>query len=220
MKNAIFYKTFPVGKLGCNCTILGDHKTKEAIVIDAGDDFETIQKILQAEGFAVKYAIHTHAHIDHIGATFDVQKNHNCQVCLHKEDLPLYQNINQQAMFLGLPTDYKITEVTSYLQNKDDVCVNDIQLQALHTPGHTPGSMCFYSPKLKLGEQEIPVLFSGDTLFYSSIGRTDLWGGDHDQILASIKEDLLTLPEETLVICGHGKPTTIGFEKQNNPFLK
>lgn len=210
---------FPVGPFQCNCIILGDPATKEAIVIDPGDEVDRIVKRLKAHGLTVRSILHTHTHIDHISATTDLQKETNARVLLHKADLPLYENMAAQAQFLGLPPSKGGTQapVDEYLDDGQSIKVGGIiDGVVLHSPGHTPGSCGFYFPRLK----EVGVLFPGDTLFAGSIGRTDLWQGDYDQEIASIKKKFLPLGDEVIVIPGHGPQTTIGFERLNNPFLR
>lgn len=211
--------TFPVGPLQCNCSIVADQNSGEAIIVDPGDDAEEIIKRVQSKGFDVKYLLQTHAHIDHVAATDQVQKTCGGKVCLHKSDLPLYENLALQAQFLRYNSVPSAADVTEYLQGGEIVEASKaLKMDILFTPGHTPGSLCFYLSEF--GESKTPVLFSGDTLFFRSIGRTDLWGGDSKQILDSLKNQIMTLPDETVVICGHGKQTTLNFEKANNPFLK
>lgn len=217
----MFIKVFPVGAFQCNCTIIGDLKTGDAIVIDPGDEAERIIKELKSQNLTARYILHTHAHLDHIGATRALKEGCGGQVCLHKDDLFLYENIAMQAELLRLPVDTRIVPVEHYLVHNDPIeCHADLRCTALHTPGHTPGSMCFLFENLSLSDQKINLLFSGDTLFMGSVGRTDLWGGDHAQLIASIKEKLLVLPGETIVVSGHGPQTTIGQELKINPFLQ
>lgn len=213
----MFIKTFPVGAFQCNCTVIADEETGQAMVIDPGDE---IEKILDQIQFDVKYIIHTHAHIDHIGATKALHQKQGGEICLHKEDLPLYENMAMQAQLLGVDMDCDVLPVQTYIECGDTLeCSSNLRMNVVHTPGHTPGSVCFFLEKFLSTSQETPLLFSGDTLFMRSIGRTDLWGGDHSQILASIREKLFSLPPETVVIPGHGPQTCIGDEIQQNPFL-
>lgn len=208
----MFLKTFPVGPFQCNCSIFADEKTGEAVVIDPGDEAQEILRLLQEQGFTVRYLLHTHAHLDHICATKEVYEKTNASICLHKADQFLYDNIEMQGRSLGLAHALSVAPVTKYLEHGDEISVSDLPIKVLHTPGHTPGSICF---SLK----DHNLLFAGDTLFYRSIGRTDLWGGDYDQIINSIKTKLLRLDPITTVIPGHGPKTTIGAEGQKNPFL-
>ena|SRR5215471_11870297 len=206
-------QTLPVGPLQCNCTILFDEETREALVVDPGDESPRILKALTDLNARTLALLHTHGHFDHIGATSDVAEATGAAIRLHAGDRFLYDSLAEQASFFGLslraprPPDQPLSdgEVISF---------GGFQVRAIHTPGHTPGSTSF------LLEGESPILFSGDTLFHRSIGRTDLWGGDTDQILASIRERLFTLPPETPVVCGHGPRTTIGEERKLNPFVR
>jgi len=206
-------QTLPVGPLQCNCTILFDEERREALVVDPGDEAPRILKALTDLNARTLALLHTHGHFDHIGATSDVAEATGAAIRLHAGDRFLYDSLAEQASFFGLslraprPPDQPLSdgEVISF---------GGFQVRAIHTPGHTPGSTSF------LLEGESPILFSGDTLFHRSIGRTDLWGGDTDQILASIRERLFTLPAETPLVCGHGPRTTIGEERKLNPFVR
>lgn len=213
----MFVKTFPVGSFQCNCTILGDETTGEAVVIDPGDEAPRILAELEKKSLKVKYILHTHAHLDHIGATRLVQEKTGGKIGLHKDDLFLYENIAMQGQFLGLRIDPQVPPVDHYLEHADVLEWGGTQTKVFHTPGHTPGSITFHMKDV-LSQKDL--LFAGDTLFMGSIGRTDLWGGDYDLILDSIKTKILTLKEDTVVVCGHGPNTTIGQEKKFNPFLQ
>lgn len=212
----MFIKTFPVGAFQCNCTIIADPESRDAIVIDPGDEAERILQELATQQITVLYIVHTHAHIDHIGATKKIAQKTDGIICLHKDDLFLYNNMALQAQVLGVDMDCHVLPIQQFIAHGDVLEVSPaFKADVIHTPGHTPGSVCFLIGRT----QGSPLLFAGDTLFQGSIGRTDLWGGDHGQIIASIKEKLLALPAETLVICGHGPQTTIGSEAKHNPFL-
>lgn len=207
-------EVFPVGPFQCNCTILGDEKTGEAIVVDPGDQFEFIQDRLHTHGLTkVKSIVHTHAHLDHIGATALLQRATNAPVGLHEGDRFLWENASMQAMMLRL-REPEMVDFDLKLEDGHTVRFSDVEGEVIHTPGHTPGSLCFHFPVLD------KLLIAGDTLFQGSIGRTDLPGGDYQQILSSIKQRLLTLDDDTQVIPGHGPVTTIGKEKKINPFLQ
>jgi hydroxyacylglutathione hydrolase len=206
-------ETFPVGLLQCNCTILGDEKTGEAIVIDPGDDAERILQVLKQHGLKPKQIVCTHTHIDHVGGIDDLQKKSGVPAAIHKADLTLFEHLDVQAQFIGLPAP-NAGVIDSFVQDGDAVACQGIEMGVLHTPGHTPGSTTFH---LKSGRN---ILFTGDTLFRQSIGRTDLWGGSYEEIIRSIQRKLMTFDDETLVISGHGPSTTIGAERRNNPFLK
>ncbi len=206
-------ETFPVGLLQCNCTILGDKETGEAIIIDPGDDADTILEAVRKHGLKPKQIVCTHTHIDHVGAIDDLQQRLGVPAAIHKADLMLFDNLDIQAQWIGLPPP-KRGVIDSFVQDGEAVACNGIELGVLHTPGHTPGSTTFHLG----GDRNI--LFTGDTLFMQSIGRTDLWGGSHPEIIRSIQRKLMTFDDDTLVISGHGQSTTIGHERRHNPFLR
>lgn len=214
-------ETFPVGLLQCNCTVLGDPKSGRALVIDPGDEPGAILAVLQRHGLQAEAILHTHAHLDHVQATRELAESTGARVMLHPGDQFLYDSVEMQAQMLGFPVPDTMP-VDHHVRDGETVAVGGIHGEILHTPGHTPGSLC-----LRVGSETgaaAPLLagrlFAGDTLFLGSIGRTDLWGGDMDQILRSIHERLLTLPDETIVVPGHGPLTTIGAERRSNPFLR
>lgn len=206
-------ETFPVGLLQCNCTILGSEQTREAIVIDPGDDIPMVLDRLEKHGLTAKYVIATHGHLDHVGGFSEIKDGTGAPVYLHKEDVFLYDALEMQAMMIGIAQP-ESTNIDGHLNHGDELGIGDIKVQVLHTPGHTPGSICFHTPD---GD---PRLFAGDTLFMGSIGRTDLWGGSTEQIMDSLRTRLVTLADETIVVPGHGPATTIGREKRFNPFLQ
>jgi hydroxyacylglutathione hydrolase len=216
----MIYIKLPVGMLQCNCSIIGDPKTLEAIVVDPGDEVERILSLLGRYQLKVKAIVSTHAHIDHVGGLAKLHQYTGAPVMMHTDDLPLYHAMEMQAAFLGMQPP-ELTEVDHLLKEGDALQWGEFQANVIHTPGHTPGSVCLYLPKenTKITLTR-PHLFAGDTLFSGSIGRTDLWGGSMDQILESLKEKLLQLPDDTLVYPGHGGNTTIGQERESNPFLK
>ncbi len=209
----MIHEVFPVGMLACNCSILGDESTGEAVVIDPGDDIGQVQQILAKHHLRAKYIVATHAHIDHVGGIEKLKQATGAAVLMHKSDLPLYQNLALQAEWLGVATP-GVTDVDQFLKEGDLLHWGGQSLEVLHTPGHSPGSISLHVP----GENHR--ILSGDTLFQGSIGRTDLWGGSMDEILRSIQNRLLILPDETPVFPGHGLPTTIGAERKGNPFLQ
>ena len=205
-------ETFPVGPLRCNCTILGDEVTHEAVVVDPGDNIPEILSRLHKHGLTLRQIVITHAHIDHVGGAVLLKKATGAPVFLNRHDLGLLGAMEMQAGWLGVPT----PEVASPDASADDgltVGLATLPAEVIHTPGHTPGSICLLFPQQHL-------LLAGDTLFAGSIGRTDLPGGDGRQILRSLRERLMVLPETTRVLPGHGPETTIGEEKQSNPFLQ
>ena len=204
--------TFPVGPLRCNCTILGDETSGEAMVVDPGDNVPQILSFLAKHQLTLKQIVVTHGHIDHVGGAARLKKATGAPVLLNQNDLPLLETMDEQAGWLGVPT----PEVEAPDASADEGMTAGIAghaAQILHTPGHTQGSICLHFAPEKL-------LLAGDTLFAGSIGRTDLPGGDGKQILRSLHERVLTLADETRVIPGHGPVTTIGRERATNPFLK
>ncbi len=209
-----------MGMLGCNCTILACPDTKQALVIDPGDDAADILADLARDGLTAVKLLHTHAHFDHVMGTADVAAATGADVILHREDRWLYDHTLVQIEMFGVrrrdgqpwrPPPPPTRELTG-----DEVLpFGRREARAVHTPGHTPGSTCFYVE----GASETPLLLAGDTLFAQSIGRTDLWGGSLETIRRSIRERLFTLPDDTLVIPGHGPPTTVAAERESNPFV-
>jgi hydroxyacylglutathione hydrolase len=205
-------ETFPVGRLQCNCTILGDEQAGEAIVIDPGDEVGRIHRRLTELGLKLKQILVTHGHIDHVGGALKLKRLTGAPILLNENDLPLLKMMDTQAGWLGIatpetaPPDDPLTDGLS-------VGLESCPAQVLHTPGHTQGSICLHFAPLKL-------LIAGDTLFAGSIGRTDLPGGNFHQIIDSIESRLLPLADETRVLAGHGPATTIGAERKSNPFLR
>jgi glyoxylase-like metal-dependent hydrolase (beta-lactamase superfamily II) len=205
-------ETFPVGLLQCNCTLLGDEAAGEAMVIDPGDNVPYILERLAAHRLKLKQIVVTHAHIDHVGGALRLKRATGAPVLLNENDLPLLKMMDVQAAWLGVAP----PEVAAPDENAQEgllVGVGNHRAEVLHTPGHTQGSICLHFAPEKL-------LFAGDTLFAGSIGRTDLPGGDGRQILLSIHERLMPLRDETRVIPGHGEETTIGKERESNPWMR
>jgi hydroxyacylglutathione hydrolase len=213
-------ETLPVGPLQCNCSILGDETSREAIVVDPGDDIPRILALLARHSLTVKQIIITHAHIDHIAGAHRLKQLTGAPILYNENDLPLVKMMDVQAGWLGIPTpavskpddtldDGKLISIGASPERDQRGLAGII----LHTPGHTEGSVCLYLPDNSL-------LLAGDTLFADSIGRTDLPGGNTSKLLHSIHERLLTLPDEVTVIPGHGPGTSIGSERESNPFLQ
>jgi len=205
-------ETFPVGPLQCNCTILGDEQAGEAIVIDPGDEISRIQRRLTDLGLKLKQILVTHAHIDHVGGALKLKRLTGAPILMNENDLPQLKFMDMQAGWLGVATP-ETAPPDDLLTDGLKVGLESCPAQVIHTPGHTQGSVCLHFVPLKL-------LVAGDTLFAGSIGRTDLPGGDYDQIIQSIESRLLPLPDETKVLPGHGPATTIGAERKSNPFLR
>ena len=205
-------ETFPVGPLRCNCTILGDEATHEAMVVDPGDNIPEILSRLQKHGLTLRQIVVTHAHIDHVGGAAQLRKLTGAPVLMNQKDLALLGMMEMQAGWLGVPT----PEVAPPDASAEDglvIGLAALPAEVLHTPGHTPGSICLLFPAQHL-------LLAGDTLFAGSIGRTDLPGGDGRQILRSLRDRLLVLPDATRVIPGHGPGNLNWRERHSNPFLQ
>jgi glyoxylase-like metal-dependent hydrolase (beta-lactamase superfamily II) len=262
--DGLIHITIPVGMLQCNCSIIGDPATREALVVDPGDEVTRILELIGRHRLIVKAIVSTHAHIDHVGGLSKLHQYTGAPVLMHRDDLPLYQAMDMQASFLGvIPPE--LTDIDQLLKEGDVLRWGKFEAQVIHTPGHTPGSVSLYLPhdagkvtgsasapmvtneageKVSIAEllkqaqkgmdagdgpsppevvqlpAHAPQLFSGDTLFAGSIGRTDLWGGSMEQIMESLRTKLMHLPDDTVVYPGHGPVTTIGNERHLNPFLQ
>jgi hydroxyacylglutathione hydrolase len=271
----LIHITIPVGMLQCNCSIIGDPATREALVIDPGDEVTRILDLIGRHRLTVKAIVSTHAHIDHVGGLAKLHQYTGAPVLMHRDDLPLYQAMEMQAAFLGVQPP-ELIEIDQLLKEGDSLRWGSFEAQVIHTPGHTPGSVSLYLPhdagkvtvaetaqkntvttvdgeKIEIADllkqrlpqeateedsnaddraknelpeeaasiaKPAPQLFSGDTLFAGSIGRTDLWGGSMHQIMQSLRTKLMHLPDDTIVYPGHGPVTTIGHERHLNPFLQ
>ena len=208
----MIHEILPVGLLQCNCSIFGDEQSREAIVIDPGDDIGQIVAILEKHALRVTAIVITHAHIDHIGGAAKLKALTGAPVLMNANDQELYDHLEMQAAWLGIESPSR-TDIDTAIRDSDTLKLGPAEFHMLHTPGHTQGSTSLWIP----AENK---LIAGDTLFRDSIGRTDLPGGDARQILRSIEDRLLPLPEGTIVVPGHGPTTTIGREKERNPFLQ
>ncbi len=206
-------ESFPVGPLGCNCSIVADEASKRAIVVDPGGDFEGIRGKLDARGLTVVAIVHTHTHIDHVGATAPLRKATGAPACIHEADRFLYDLLPVQAAMIGCAMP-ETTEMEGSLKDGGAIAFGSGEMGVLHTPGHTPGSVTFV-----VKDGSATHVFAGDTLFRRGIGRTDLWGGDSQQIMRSLEGKILALPDDAIVVTGHGASTTIGEERRMNPFL-
>jgi glyoxylase-like metal-dependent hydrolase (beta-lactamase superfamily II) len=208
--------SFPVGALGCTCTLLACPDTCEALVIDPGDEAPRILDELRSRGWKAVQVVHTHAHFDHVLGTGEVAAAHQAETCLHRDDRFLYDHVADQLRLFGMaPPPGPPAALTRELSGGEVLAFGRHEARVIHTPGHTPGSLCLFVE----APGQAPLLFSGDTLFAGSIGRTDLWGGSMDAILTSIRGPLFALPDATEVIPGHGRPTTIERERADNPFV-
>jgi len=208
----MIHKILPVGPLLCNCSIIGDETTHEAMVIDPGDDIEDVLAIIRQNKLEVKQIVITHAHIDHVGGAMKLRAATGAPILLNQNDYALLKMLDVQASWLGMAVPADVT-IEASIADGESLQAGRLKANVIHTPGHTEGSVCLYFPAEKL-------LIAGDTLFARSIGRTDLPGGSFEKIIRSLKNRVMALPDETLVIPGHGPRTTIGEEREENPFLK
>lgn len=207
----MIHEIFPVGPLQCNCSIIGDETTREAMVIDPGDDISEVLDLVRKHNLQVKQIVITHAHIDHIGGAMKLRAATGAPILLNQNDYALLKMLDIQAAWIGVPSPGTV-EVDQSVTTGEKVSAGAHTAEVLHTPGHTEGSICLYFPAEKK-------LIAGDTLFAGSIGRTDLPGGSMQKIIRSLHDTVLTLPDETVVVPGHGELTTIGEERESNPFL-
>jgi hydroxyacylglutathione hydrolase len=208
----MIHKIFPVGPLQCNCSVLGDEQTREAMVIDPGDQIEGILEILRQEKLVLKQIVITHAHIDHVGGAMKLKAATGAPILMNQNDYALLKMLDMQAAWVGMRPPGEV-HVDEAIGQGRVLKIGEIPASVIHTPGHTEGSICVYIPEEKK-------LIAGDTLFAGSIGRTDLPGGSMEKIMRSLHTQVLALPDETEVTPGHGPITTIGEERETNPFLQ
>ena len=207
----MIHEILPVGPLQCNCSILGDEATRQAMVIDPGDDIDEVLTILSKHNLKVKQIVVTHAHIDHVGGAMKLRAATGAPILLNRNDLALLKMLDVQAAWVGMAAPGQV-EIDQCVGSADTVQAGSLSANVLDTPGHTEGSICLYFP----AENK---LIAGDTLFAGSIGRTDLPGGSFEKIIRSLHQTVLALPDDTVVVPGHGPLTTIGEERESNPFL-
>jgi len=205
------HEILPVGPLQCNCSVIGDDVSHEAIVIDPGDDIEDVLAVVRKHKLQVKQIVITHAHIDHVGGAMKLRAATGAPILLNQNDYELLKMLDVQAAWIGMAPPDKVV-IDQSVGQADTVKAGSLVADVIHTPGHTEGSICLYFPV----ENK---LIAGDTLFAGSIGRTDLPGGSMQKILRSLHDKVLALPDETIVVPGHGPLTTIGEERESNPFF-
>jgi len=211
----VIVETFPVGLLACNATIIGDEITREAIVVDGGDGVDDVLARLRHLGLRAKYLIHTHAHFDHIADVGRLRESTRASALLHHADLPIYHDQPRLVKLFGLPPLPEPVKLDGDLPDGERLAIGGVTCEVLHTPGHTPGSVCF-----AVANGGATTLLTGDTLFAGAIGRWDLGGTSMEDIVSSIHRKLLDYPDATPVVPGHGGFTTIGEERANNPYLR
>jgi hydroxyacylglutathione hydrolase len=207
----MIHEILRVGPLQCNCSVIGDETSHEAMVIDPGDDVQEVLDLIRKHNLQVKQIVITHAHIDHVGGAMKLRTATGAPILLNQNDYALLKMLDAQAAWIGMPSPGKV-DIDRSVTTGESVSAGSLTADILHTPGHTEGSICLYFAADKK-------LIAGDTLFAGSIGRTDLPGGSMQKILHSLHDTVLALPDETLVVPGHGPLTTIGEERETNPFL-
>ena len=207
----MIHEILPVGPLQCNCSVIGDEVTREAMVIDPGDDIEEILALIQKHNLKVKQIVITHAHIDHVGGAMKLKAATGAPILLNQNDYALLKMLNVQAAWIGMADPGKV-DIDQSVGQSDTLKTGSLSANVIQTPGHTEGSVCLFFPAERM-------LIAGDTLFAGSIGRTDLPGGSSQKIIDSLQQKVMALPDDTLVVPGHGPLTTIGEERESNPFL-
>jgi hydroxyacylglutathione hydrolase len=207
----MIHEILPVGPLQCNCSVIGDETTREAMVIDPGDEIEDVLALIEKHNLQVKQIVITHAHIDHVGGAMKLRVATGAPILLNQNDYALLKMLDVQAAWIGMKNPGKV-EIDHSVGHADTIRAGSLTANVIHTPGHTEGSVCLYFP----AESK---LIAGDTLFAGNIGRTDLPGGSMEKIIDSLHEKVMALPDDTLVVPGHGPLTTIGEERESNPFL-
>jgi glyoxylase-like metal-dependent hydrolase (beta-lactamase superfamily II) len=207
----MIHEILPVGPLQCNCSVIGDETSREAMVIDPGDDIDDVLAVIRKHNLHVKQIVITHAHIDHVGGAMKLRAATEAPILLNQNDYALLKMLDMQAAWIGVASPGKV-DIDQSVGQADKLTAGSLTADVIHTPGHTEGSVCLYFSSEK-------TLVAGDTLFAGSIGRTDLPGGSFQKIVRSLHEKVLALPDETVVIPGHGPLTTIGEERESNPFL-
>jgi hydroxyacylglutathione hydrolase len=211
----VIVETFPVGLLACNATIVGDEETRDAIVVDGGDGVDDVLKRLKQLGLRARYLVHTHAHFDHIADVGRLREATRALALLHHDDLPIYHDQPRLVKLFGLPSIPDVVALDGDLEDGFRMSIGKVTCDVLHTPGHTPGSVCF-----ALEGGGATRLLTGDTLFAGAIGRWDLGGTSMEDIVSSIHRKLMDFPDATPVVPGHGSFTTIGEERAHNPYLQ
>ncbi len=207
----MIHEVIAVGPLQCNCSVIGDESTREAMVVDPGDNIDEILKIIARHQLTVKHIVITHGHIDHIGGAMKLKAATGAAIHMNEGDEMQVRMLPMQAAWVGMDSPGKVS-IDQHTKDADRIKVGGIEATVLHTPGHTEGSSCLYFPAQQM-------LIAGDTLFAGSIGRTDLPGGNFDKLMGSLHGPLMALPDEVVVIPGHGPATTIGEERETNPFV-
>ena len=202
-------ETLVVGPLAVNCYIFGCEKTHQAAIVDPGDEADQILSVVKKLDCRVKYILLTHGHIDHLSQIPILKNKLKAEFLMHEQDIPLVQSASTQAALFGLP-DPGDLKPDRFLNDGDIIHLGELTIQVIHSPGHSPGSITF---------QVNQKLFVGDLIFNGSIGRTDLPGGDYSQIIESIQKKIFTLPDSVEIYPGHGPATTVGIEKNTNPFF-